>query len=127
MNDMPETLQHIYLGSEVVSKKTGFPGVGRVIGIYLAGGYKFISERAIGPHEFTRWDTLYPNWISGLVFIVYYEKARKTLTWDEWQTGYDALPEERKILSKYQLKEEYDKLPMMQVVAYPHEDLELFE
>ena len=123
---MPETLQQIYLGNEVVSKKTGFPGVGRVMAAYLARGYEFVDSLR-GPQSYTRWDSLYPNWRDGLIFIVFYEKLRKSLTWEEWVDGYNALPEEHKTLSEYQLKEQYEKLPMTQVIAYVHEDLELFE
>lgn len=102
------------LGSQVTSKKTGFPGIGTVVGVTLASWYRaMMAPQGV---NFALWDTLYPNWHEKLMVTVYFDAPRKPLTKQEY---FIVKPDGNEF--------EYEEIPELQIVGYPVDDLEIFE
>jgi hypothetical protein len=115
MIENKETIK-LNIGTNVSSKKTGYPGVGMVVGImhpqlYAAYGQKSIVEMI---EQNKTWLDLYPEWFKHEVVIVYYKEPRRTITLEESK--------------KYNIShEEWDNYPKCQFISYCIEDLEVFD
>lgn len=108
------------LGDQVVSKRTGYPGTGEVCGIVAAGLYHATTQKSLD--SYGCWNDLYPDWIEKPIVYVRFEESRKTVTKEEFAKY---LPEG---LKQYDLDTLYAfQVPVTNVIAYPIEDLELFD
>ena len=110
------------LGSEVISKRTGLPAYGTIVGIMDSDFY--LNSKAPQGANYSRWDELYPNWKEKPVMFVYFKEPQKTLAFEEYAKGFEthqveATLEEMKTLYKF--------LPKAPVAAYPIDDLECIE
>jgi len=103
------------LFQQVISKKTGLPMIGQICGITTGYYQKWIYDcKNIYPQ---RWFDLYPNWVEKPVYIVKFNQAARTLTYEEY-LKYKGEPASR---------EEYEQqCPIQQLATYPEDDLEPF-
>lgn len=106
----------LIIGTKVSSKKTGFPGVGYIVGVLTPNLYCGWNRMTITDaiDSLGRWTEIYPNWYKDPVVVVFYETPRKTVT----------LEEAKKFGASY---EDWDNYPMSQYIAYPIDDLTPFE
>ena len=107
---------YIWIGAKVSSKKTGFPGVGAIIGMVHPRLYAMLNRSSLEDmiERNITWTRLYPDWHKHPIIYVYYNEPRKTITWEEAQR-YDVS------------QEEWEKYPVSQYTTYVMEDLENFE
>lgn len=128
------------IGDVVANIKTGFPNSGRVVGILSGEVYYNVFIKQIP----TIWDEIFPEWKSNCVYYIEHSTPIKSLTFDEFcksvqnrykdapitytATGetfaFQDLPEASQISF---LKEQYNNIPLVSLVTYPENDLELFE
>lgn len=117
---METILPKLKFCDKVVSKKTGFPGVGEVVGISVAGWYYGIQVSMVSEENrdkvCSRWFEAYPNWLHYPLVTVFYTEPRKTLTWEEYAS-----------VAPNPSQFEYEAIPKTQSIMYPIEDLELFD
>ena len=106
----------IWMGAKVSSKKTGFPGIGIIIGMVHPRLYAIFNKTSVEDMLINNktWTQLYPDWHKQPIIYVYYDKPRKVLTWEEAQI-FDIS------------QEEWENYPVSQYMAYVIEDLENFE
>lgn len=97
--------------SQVTSKKTGFPGIGYIIGM--------VSEYMY-PKKIERWDILYPKWRQKPIYYVSFETKRKSMTKEEIASQY---PDKK----DWEIEEMFQNQKETNVIAYVHDDLELVE
>jgi len=114
-----------HIGDRICSKATGLPGVGDVVGYII--GHMYYYSVTVGKGSETKlsykWDNLFPGWKEKMVYYIYYNEPRSACTWKEITEGlnYNDFPE-------YEWRDYYEnKLPKTQLIAYPVDDLELFE
>lgn len=114
------------LGKKVCSKKTGYPGVGEVMGIEhpFLWCYCHSVPLGISPKDYAdtliRWNTLYPDWLRKPVIDVWYDEPRKTVSLEEIKI---AQPD----LSDFEVQEMFDNIPLRNAISYPFDDLEIVE
>lgn len=116
----------IFIGSKVCSKKTGFPGVGIVVAVEMA--MYFCSKQALRFGQTTEqaiedcktWHRLYPYWINKVICIVFYKEQRKACTLEEIQ---QSCPDK----TEFEIQEMFNNLPLVSVIGYPIDDLEVVE
>jgi len=107
-------------GQKVVSKKTGLPTIGTIVGITEGYFYEEHLESMKGLHNFKQWYLLYPNWPTRYVYTVRFSSRQRNLTYEEWCRSLPAWANPT--------RQTYEKLILEQVGAtYPEEDLEPFE
>jgi hypothetical protein len=104
------------LGDTVCSKKTGYPGVGRIIGLMQAT----VIGNLLPCANTTVWDELYPNWRDGILYYVLFDTPRKIVTLEELKK---AMPDQ----GEFQLRELLETLPQLMYACYCEDDLEIFE
>lgn len=109
-------------GDTVCSKSTGFPGVGKIIS--LINGHTYNAMCLNG--QLTTWDIKFPEWKNEFIYIVAFENKRKPLRYDEF---IDSAKENSQInmYRKEIIDKIYQDIPERRVIAYPEQDLELFE
>ena len=105
------------IGDRVVSRQTGLPGVGEVVGIVSYEFFISTRKNYQGPHL---WDNIYCNWRNEYVIYVGYEEPRHYLSFDEFMSG---CPVEN--ISTNELKVLYKYSEKTQLITYPIADLEL--
>lgn len=109
------------IGDKVITKQTGLPASGTVVGIMIAPIYS-----AKMGSDYTRWSELYPDWIDKEVVFVAFEKPQKPMTMQEYVESFsdefrESVPSEHfEVLYKY-------NIPDAKFVAYPIDDLEILE
>jgi hypothetical protein len=103
------------VGTRVVSKRTGPPASGTVMGCILGSFDSLYHKQALPSHPgFSTWNTLYPDWADKLVYEVKYDQWQRTISWEEYQKFYPGLPFEL-----------YDATTPFQASAlFPEDDLE---
>lgn len=110
----------IGLYNKVCSKKTGFPGVGTVVGVSIPRWYYSCQLALVNEDKkhllCKRWFDLYPDWLDKLLITVFYDSPRRTLTWEEYVS-----------VTPNPTQFEYDSFPKSQNILYPIDDLELFD
>ena len=106
--------------AKVVSKKTGFPGVGLVVGHLFAKIYSNMIGKT--DNEMYRCCELYPNWMHKMLVGVLYDTPRRPLTLDELrlEPKYDNITEA-------ELLDVYNSIPEVSLIYYPIDDLEIFD
>ena len=110
-----------YIGSEIVGRKTGFPGVGRICGIIMGGAIHASKLQQTGT-GYDRWDELFPGWQNKFAYFVWYNEPRKQSTFEELK--YDSRFVD---YTQYELEEYYEKCPSLQMITYVGDDLEFFD
>lgn len=110
------------LCDKVTSKFTGFPGCG-FVGAILAP-HVFVGtqpDRELWESENNRWNKLFGNtWRNKPIFWVVFEEVRKPVTLEELKLSN---PDQ----SDYEIQEVFDNMQETNIIAYPYDDLELFE
>jgi len=106
------------IGTEVTTKKTGYPAVGNVVGVVTPELWCNISGAPLD--HFKLWHKFYPDWVGKPVVVVKFREPQKPTRIDELQF---ACPE----LSEYEIQEMWDQLPKAQCAAYPLDDVEIME
>jgi hypothetical protein len=96
----------IALGKRAISKRTGLPQTGYVVGLVHPN---YVEEVLLGP--FLRWNELYPDWKEYPVYILRFDLPSKPLSREEF-VGTD---------------EEYESVPEFRYSYYPFNDLEELE
>jgi len=120
------------IGDKVVSKKTGLPAIGTVVGILTASIYCHISRLTIlsnkqvvngqGESCFITWNKLYPDWTEHMVYFLKLPQPQRTYSFAEFLT---VLPADLDLeIAKKIYKERVGEADL---IAYPEADLELFE
>lgn len=102
---------------EVCSKKTGFPGKGKIFGVI----HPLAFETFLVRKKMSYWDYVFgEGWRELPVYYVIYEQLRKVMTLDEvaWAEP-NATTEQH--------KHWFESQPMAQAIFYPAMDLEMFE
>ncbi len=109
------------VGNMVCSKTTGLPGVGRVFALMPALSYCGLR----GNFEMKRWD-VFENWRQDYVYLVIFQESRKHITLEEYIAGF---PEQDKDLYvEGALEKLYERQTnLVRTIAYPEQDLELFQ
>ena len=115
---MEETQVNLYLGQKVRSKKTGFPGVGYIVGFSLPSFWMMVRKANV--EDFSTWNNLYPEWEQKPLAHVFYQEPRKTVTFEEFKSGNTVYKDEV-------LEDMYNKLELAQSIMYPYDDLEVFD
>ncbi len=106
------------LGDTVISKQTGYPASGVVIGLVVAPLY--IGQKDVS--LFYKWNDIYPDWTSKPIVYVWFKEPIRTMTFEEYM---EHLPEEMK---QYDAKTLYEmNVVKTSTVAYPIDDLEVLE
>lgn len=103
------------IGQKVISKKTGLPVIGVVVGVMDA-----VFWASINKANMPRWDKLYPAWKEGYICYVLFKEPMKNMSFAEWKEDFsdtDISLEELRILYKYTCKKTHS-------CVYPLEDLE---
>lgn len=110
------------IGDKVVTRKTGQPGTGVIIGVFAP---EFVKSQG---HALS-WDNLYPDWSEKPVYLVKFDRPQKPLSFDEYIED---------VTAKYQsigqpmppedfLEMEYlNNVPFVKTATYPADDLEIF-
>jgi hypothetical protein len=106
------------IGTQVTTKKTSFPNIGTVVGVVNPIVME-VQHRQYGTKPI-RWDNLYPDWRKKWIFYVLLSSPAKPVTKEEIKL---CQPE----WNDYEIDEYFDKLPLLLVMAYPEDDLEIFE
>lgn len=106
------------IGDTVVSKKTGLPAAGTVVGTVE-------PEFFLGmfPGEYKKWNRLYPDWASPTkrVIFVRFNSPQKNVTFEEFKDRYinsDISEVELDVLYKW-------TVPLAKNASYPEDDLEV--
>ncbi len=109
------------VGDLVCSKKTGFPGVARVVSAIPAALYA--NNTGIGAMKY---EELFPGWMLEYMYSVFYDEPRRNLTMEEFLQSYP--PYELEFFKEEKLQELYEaRAPEMRLILYPEQDLELFQ
>ena len=112
--------------SQVTSKKTGYPGVGLVIGHIVGEFYRVTTERSV--EAFCLWNKLYPDWRYKNVVYVRYSEQRKNMTLNELRFSLKNNPEtSENDYTEQEIQDMYANLREVRTAAYPIDDLEIFE
>ncbi len=108
------------LGTKVISKKTGLPMTGTIVGTMAPIAYLYWQKWNLKNSDFKmhRWDELYPDWQEKPLFFVYFDNPAKNCTRKEFEK-YDP--------QYYPKGMTYEEVPLVVVAVYPSDDLELFE
>ena len=121
----------------VVSRKTGLPAIGYVIGMLPAYIYAGMIGARVGFSKrdecvkilrddgspaFTIWDDLYPDWAKKPIIFVELSEQQKSVSFEEFKSfAPDNIAEE-------QLKESYDaRVTTTNIITYPEDDLEFYQ
>jgi hypothetical protein len=101
----------IALGQRAISKRTGLPQTGYVVGLVHPN---YVQEVLLGP--FSRWNELYPDWKENPVYILRLDQPSKPVTREEFVSqNPDAADGE------------YESIPEFRYSYYPFDDLEELE
>lgn len=101
------------LGDTVVPKFTGLPNIGIIVGIEMAPLYAVKS-----PHsDLTRWNNLFTDWFEKYVYVLTFNEKVCPISLSEYN----------EIKIKYPEIMPYEDYPKVGFIAYPEDDLELFE
>lgn len=133
---------NLQIGDTVLTRKTGLPGMGKVIGIqtgplyvahhkYLIIGkenddgsetLKCVNQQGNQPCQ--RWDDLYPEWFLSPICTVKFEALQRIMSYQEFRDSrqWDENVTEDAIKAYYDIE-----CPQTNVIAYPVSDLEKFE
>lgn len=103
-------------GDTVISKKTGLPMSGTVIG--MAGP----EMGQYSTQSFPRWDELYPSWKDKSIYYIKYKTPQKQCTFEEFCNG---MQQYYGFIEMQDLEEKYKELPPINIVSFPEDDLEL--
>lgn len=144
-----ETAFHI--GDTVMSRKTGLPSMGEVIGIVTGPLFvdmhqgqiiwkskeQGVPEEDLEPDDclfivthrrdqhmmmYKRWSDLYPQWMWSPIAYVRFDQPQKNMSFDEFV---ESFPKDD-MPSDEALRELYKReVPATNIVAYPVEDLEV--
>ena len=106
------------IGDIVVSRQTGLPAIGKVIGIFDPI-YFLVSQQKT---DIILWNKLYSDWKTKSVVMIKFNSPQRQLSFDE----YMSLPRSSEEISEEVLEEAYDSMPAVPYSAYPEDDLELF-
>ena len=113
----------IKLGDTVISKQTGLPMAGKVMGIMYADFYRALTRNQF-KCSYERWTELYPLWEEKTIIMVLFSSPIKNLTFEEYIKGYrktvenDIADDELQVLYKYTVPETIS-------AYYPEEDVEV--
>ncbi len=112
----------IELGTKVVSKKTGYPATGTVVGIIEPSFH--LERSGAKPEQYKRWNELYPDWLEFPCYIVKFPQCIPTVTKQEFKLGWEH--EHQCQLDDYELDVLYKYTVAKQFSAmYPENDLEI--
>jgi hypothetical protein len=111
----------MHLGSNVISKHTGLPAYGTVVGFMTAPFY--CHSKNVGPNDFQRWNDLYPDWFLKPVVIVEFNEPQKALTFEEYKLGF---PPEMEVTEE-EMKTLYKFVQKQLLAAYPIDDLDVLD
>lgn len=107
----------------VTSKKTGFPGVGKIVGAipYLVQ----CQQEQHGPAQY--WINLYPECMHKYLYFIYFETPRPVRTLDEmlFGSGLERSTMNPDMLQWYTTQAALQ--PQYHLVQYPEDDLEKWE
>jgi len=104
------------IGDKVVSKKTGYPGIGEVCGIGTAQLVIWATKKT-----YHYWDRVYPTWKEKPVYTIRYSEPRFVTTCEEFWDG--QTPQECPVLQAAML----DSRQISNIINYPEDDLEKYE
>lgn len=65
------------IGDQVITKKTGLPGVAYIVGLVL-------PEVLSNSGAISKWDTLFPEWRNQEVAYIKYKKPQKPCSYEEF-------------------------------------------
>jgi len=108
------------IGDWVVSRKTGFPGKGLIVGVLAAKPILYNKQHITGS-GYEIWDKIYPGWEETFIYYVWYSKLRKPLTIEEY------LEYKQENVTDYEIREQYKQIKQVQMISYPEDDLEFFD
>ena len=113
------------INDTVITKKTGYPASGIVVGI-IRSDYYLHQVGQPDTSLFNRWNNLYPDWFDKSIVYVLFEEAIPPVTFEEYVEG---MPEDHK---KYVEEHHLDvrtlyetQVTPRKVIAYPIDDLEV--
>lgn len=108
------------IGNDVISKKTGLPASGVVVGLVTGEFYLGITRRPV--ETFVKWNQLYPEWVEKSIIYVKLSSPQKSMSFEEFKEYSDpSITEDKlKVLYDYQV-------PLSPHIAYPEDDLEVLE
>lgn len=110
--------QKFSLYDKVASKVTGFPGVGTIISVSCSDYFLQIQKQK----AYKEWDEKFPGWKFRPVYILFFEQSRKPFTFEEFTDFY-----QDQNYNQEELKFYYERVPLVNMIAYVEDDLELFE
>jgi hypothetical protein len=102
--------QKFTIGQRVMSKKTGYPAVGTIVGIT----HPLLWHIQNGKSQY--WTSVYNDWSYKFIYTVMFDKKVPVCTREEFSFGYDSLCPE----FYYQAQVQYSMF-----IAYPEDDLEV--
>lgn len=104
------------IGDEVVTKKTGLPGVARIVGLVL--------PEVLNGGALSKWDELFPEWRNHEVAYIKYKKPQKPCSYEEFL---ESIPPELEYLSEEDKELQYlNGVPYQKHSMVPVCDLEKF-
>lgn len=121
------------IGQKITSRKTGLPAIGTVKAITDASWYMQGApdiETVLNTNA--NWSNLYPDWLDKPMYTIEFLSPQRNCSFEEFKNS---------IISKYQyipspafqflddrlLMTQYNKIPLLNAVAYPEDDLESYE
>ena len=103
------------VGTPLVTKITGFPGYGRVVGCHIGWLHAKLNK-----YNTEYWDILFPNWQKKLVYYLLFEEPRKTCSKDDLRRMYV-------MYNEAAIEDMFQKMPVTDVIAYCEDDLEPYD
>lgn len=115
----------LQLGDKITGSKTGCLSPSTIVGIMTAEAYVGIMG-----HPGTKWDILYPTWEEKPVVLSLFDNPQRSVSFDEFKNNLltasptvadiaAVAPKESEVL----FREEYERLPLISLVAYPMQDV----
>lgn len=117
----------IGLGAKVVSKKTGLPAIGFIMGHVHPKVWAASTGRA--PEDMHRWNECYPGWEEKLLYHVLYQEPQLPFSYKEFIASIQKAEMQTLVhsMSEDELKQYYQRQPRVGSAMFPMDDVELFE
>lgn len=106
------------LYEKVVSKKTGLPMTGTILGVMhpsLMGAQYYFRTVEECKEGFPAWTELYPEWTKKMIYTILFDTPSRTMSFEEF------LEQNDEGVTKFDY---HEKVPIRYCAAYPEDDLE---
>jgi hypothetical protein len=121
------------IGQKITSKKTGLPAIGTVKAITDAAWYMQGApdiETVLNTNQ--SWSNLYPDWLDKPMYTIEFLQPQRNISFQEFKNAfankYQYLPGfDLQSIDERLLLTQYNKIPLLNAVAYPEDDLESYE